>query len=308
MKSIVVLFPYFGKLPAQYGAWRASALGNANIDFMFFTDCDVEPADNIIVHKMEFDDFRKMVQEKFDFPVILDRPYKICDFRPAFAYVLADYVKSYDFWGWGDLDVVYGDIRHFVTDDVLSHHKLISGWGHFTLYHNDDDTNTYFMKEVDGYQSYKDAFTKHESAFFDEYSHKGFGDKWAGCRPEECWREWPFDNVSKPKQAYHFCSLNRGWKQVLFEHVGNKLYMVKYENGELKKKESMYAHFQHRGYMKDTVTDYSHFLVTPDGIMDYPRKCAKLRLRWLSRKRRIRTWRCQFHDYIVWKLNLSHYK
>ena len=94
MKSIIVIFPHFGKLPPQYRMWLASALYNTDIDFLFFTDCDVEPAKNIIVHKMSFADFRKMVQSKFDFPIVLDRPYKICDYRPAFAYLLSDYIKS----------------------------------------------------------------------------------------------------------------------------------------------------------------------------------------------------------------------
>ena len=227
--------------------WRASASYNTDIDFLFFTDCDVEPAKNIIVHKMTFADFRQMVQDKFDFPIVLDRPYKICDYRPAFAHILSDYIKGYDFWGWGDLDVVYGDIRHFVTDEVLSCHKMISGYGHFTLYRNDEYTNTFFMKDVDGYVSYKEAFTEQRSMYFDEYEYKGFGDKWRGCHPDECWLEWPFDNASKPKQSYHFNSLTRGWKQIIFEHIGNKLYMLRFNHGKLEKKESLYAHFQHRG-------------------------------------------------------------
>ena len=42
MKSIIVLFPFFGKLPPQYKMWRESALKNPSIDFMFFTDAEVE--------------------------------------------------------------------------------------------------------------------------------------------------------------------------------------------------------------------------------------------------------------------------
>ena len=308
MKSIIVIFPHFGTLPPQYKMWRASALGNPDIDFLFFTDCDVEPAKNIIVHKMSFDDFRQIVQSKFDFPIILDRPYKICDYRPGFAYILSDYVKDYDFWGWGDLDVVYGDIRHFVTDDVLSKYKMISGYGHFTLYSNDDYTNTFFMKEVNGYVDYKDAFTQQKSMYFDEYEYKGFGDKWRGCHPELCWLEWPFDNASKPKQSYHFNSLTRGWQQVIFEHVGNKLFMLRFNNGQLEKKESLYAHFQHRGFMKDRVTDYSHFLVTPRAIIDYPKHFVNLRLRWLCRNRSLMTKYYQWKDRIIWKLGMSKMK
>lgn len=305
MKSIIVIFPYFGKLPPQYKMWRASALYNTDIDYLFFTDCDVESAENIIVHKMSFTEFRQITQSKFDFPIVLDRPYKICDYRPAFAYILSEYVKDYDFWGWGDLDVVYGNIRHFVTDDVLSRYKMISGFGHFTLYKNDDYTNTFFMKEVEGFVSYRDAFTQRRSMFFDEYEYKGFGDKWRGCHPEDCWLEWPFDNASKPKQSYHFNSMTRGWKQVIFEHIGNKLYMLRFNNGRLEKQESLYAHFQHRGFMKDKVTDYSHFLVTPGAIIDYPRHFVNLQLRWLCRNRSIMTMYYQWKDRILWKLKHS---
>lgn len=302
MKSIVVLFPHFGTLPPQYKMWRESALRNPDIDFMFFTDCDVESTPNIFVHKMQFSDFRQMMARAFDFPILLDRPYKICDYRPAFAYALSDYVKGYDFWGWGDLDVVYGDIRAFVTDEVLSHYKMISGYGHFTLYHNDENTNTYFMKPVEGYVDYKEALTRPESMYYDEYGYKGFGDKWKECRPADCWLDWPFDNASKPKQSYHFNSLTRGWKQVIFEHVGNKLYMIRFNHGKMEKKESLYAHFQHRPFMKDKVTDYSHFLVTPNAIIDYPKHFVHLRLRWYCRNRSIMTLYYRWRDRILWKI------
>ena len=77
MKSIVIIFPYFGKLPVQYKMWRESALRNPSVDFMFFTDADVEPAKNIFVHNMKFEKFREIVQSSFDFPITLDRPYKL---------------------------------------------------------------------------------------------------------------------------------------------------------------------------------------------------------------------------------------
>lgn len=305
MKTIIVIFPHFGTLPPQYKMWRASALYNTDIDFMFFTDCDVQPAKNIIVHKMTFADFRQMVQNKFDFPIVLDRPYKICDYRPAFAYIFSKYVKGYDFWGWGDLDVVYGDIRHFITDEVLSSYKMFSGYGHFTLYKNDEFTNTFFMKDVDGFVSYKEAFTQQRSMYFDEYEYKGFGDKWRKCHPGDCWLEWPFDNASKPKQSYHFNSMTRGWKRVIFEHIDKKLFMIRFNQGKIEKKESLYAHFQHRGFMKDRVTDYRHFLVTPSAIIDYPRHHVTLRLRWLCRNRSLMTQYYQWKDRILWKLKLS---
>ena len=65
MKSIVIIFPYFGVLPVQYKMWRESAFRNPSVDFMFFTDADVEPAKNIIVHKMKFNAFQHLVQVSY---------------------------------------------------------------------------------------------------------------------------------------------------------------------------------------------------------------------------------------------------
>ncbi len=304
MKSIVIIFPYFGTLPAQYKMWRASAVRNPSVDFMFFTDADIQPADNIIVHKMTFAEFCQLVQKAFDFKIVLDRPYKLCEYKQAYGYILQDYIKNYDFWGFGDLDLVYGDIRTFLTEKILKK-KFLLGWGHLTLLHNDEDANTYFMKKVSGYQNYQDAFTTKTITFFDEYGYKGCSDKWRDCRPDDCWLEWPFDNASKPKQSYHFNSQNRGWKQVIFEHIGNKLYMIRFNDGKLEKRESLYAHFQHRSFMTDRVTDYQHFLVTPRAIIDYPRHPVYVRLRWYCRNRSWITKYYQWKDLIIWKLGLS---
>ncbi len=304
MKSIVIIFPYFGVLPVQYKMWRASALYNSSVDFMFFTDANVKPENNIIVHKMQFSEFQKIVQQAFDFPIVLDRPYKLCEYKQAYGYILHDYIRDYDFWGFGDLDLVYGDIRSFLTDSVMEH-SFILGWGHLTLLRNNEDANTYFMKQEEGYQNYRDAFTTSKITFFDEFDHKGCSDKWRDCRPEDCWLEEPFDNVSKPKQSYHFCSLNRGWKQVIFEHIDNKLYMLRFNDGKLEKKESLYAHFQHRGMMKDYIKDYNHFLVTPNGMIDYPKSFVIFKLRLFCRKHWLRTKYYQWRDYIIWRLHMN---
>ena len=253
---------------------------------------------------MKFSDFQIITQKAFDFQITLDRPYKLCEYKQAYGFILQDYIKGYDFWGFGDLDLVYGDLRSFFTEKVLSH-KFLLGWGHLTLLHNDEDTNTYFMKQVAGYQNYKDAFTTSKITFFDEYGYNGCSDKWRDCRPNDCWLEWPFDNASKPKQSYHFNSLTRGWQQVIFEHIDKKLYMLRYNNGRLEKKESLYAHFQHRGFMKDRVTDYSHFLITPNAIIDYPKHFVNLRLRWLCRNRSLMTRYFQWKDRILYKLGLT---
>lgn len=305
MKSIVLIFPYFGKLPVQYKMWRESALRNPTVDFMFFTDAEVKPAKNIIVHKMLFKEFKQLIQAVFDFPIVLDRPYILCDFKPVYGQALQQHIKKYDYWGYGDLDVVYGDLRAFFTDKILSRYKFFLGFGHLTLYSNDEETNNYFKVIIPGYQDYRKVLTIHKQTFFDEYDHKGTADKWKECRTEDCFLDWQFDNIAPPKQSYHMNSLTRGWQQVLFEHIDNKLFMIRINNGNIEKKESLYAHFQHRGFMKDRVTDYNHFLITPGSIINFPKRFVIIQLRILCRKRLLMTKYFQWKDRIIWKLGLS---
>ncbi len=308
MKSIILIYPYFGTLPSQYKMWRASALQNPSVDFMFFTDAAVEPAYNIIVHKMCFDEFRGMVQQVFDFPIVLDRPYKLCEYKQTYGLVLHNYIKEYDYWGFGDIDAVLGDLRAFITNEVLTH-QFILGWGHLTLLHNDSETNTYFMHQEDGFQDYHDAFTTSRITFFDEFGHGGCSDKWRTCIPADCWLQEPFDNVSKPKQAYHFNSLTHPyWQQIVFEYYQGKLYAVRFRNGMIEKRETLYAHFQHRPFMRDSVKDYAHFLVTPSAIIDYPRHFSKLWIRYYCRRQTLRTKYYQWKDRIIWKLGLFHFR
>ena len=86
------------------------------------------------------------------------KPYKINDFKGLFAYLFPEIVAGYDFWGHLDNDIVLGNVRHFVTPEILADHDVISPldppdkkkhylrtWGAFTLYRNTNVTNELFF-------------------------------------------------------------------------------------------------------------------------------------------------------------------
>src|SRR6185295_13297049 len=68
--------------------------------------------------------------------------YKLCDLRPAYGLIHARDIAGFDFWGFGDIDVVYGDLRGYFTEERLRHQLLschgrrISG--HLTLLANNE--------------------------------------------------------------------------------------------------------------------------------------------------------------------------
>ena len=82
--------------------------------------------------------------------------------------------------------------------------------------------------------------------------------------------------------------------------------MLRFKDGKLEKKESLYAHFQHRPFMKDQVKNYDHFLITPGSMIDYPNHFTVLKLRFYSRKRDLMTKYYQWKDRILWKIGKGH--
>jgi hypothetical protein len=97
----------------------------------------------------------------------LDAPYKLCDYKPTYGYVFADYISQYDYWGYCDVDMIFGNLRHFLTEDIIGRYDKYYKLGHLTLFHNDSENNTAFMTE--DVVSYREAFTTKRIAVFDEF-------------------------------------------------------------------------------------------------------------------------------------------
>lgn len=54
----------------------------------------------------------------------------IKDLKPAFGEVFAEWTRNYTHFGFGDTDVVYGDLRRFVLIDELERYDIISAVSH----------------------------------------------------------------------------------------------------------------------------------------------------------------------------------
>ena len=87
---------------------------------------------------------KELFQNHYDFPISISAPYKFCDFRPAFGEIFSDYLVGYDYWGHCDVDLIWGDIRKFVTDDVLTKYKRIFSRGHCSIYENSSEVNAFY--------------------------------------------------------------------------------------------------------------------------------------------------------------------
>jgi hypothetical protein len=164
-----LIVPYFGKRPSYFSLVLRSMAHNPDVHWLLITDqpvTDIPP--NVTVQWCEFEDVVKRVQANFDFEISLERPYKLCDFRPAFGEIFADELVGYDFWGHSDLDVLFGRIREHIPAEAFEADKILFQ-GNFALYRNTADAARWFRHEV-GRISYRKVMTTPAAMHFDEWA------------------------------------------------------------------------------------------------------------------------------------------
>jgi hypothetical protein len=174
-KKIAVIIPYFGRWPEWIDYFFLSCINNPSIDWIFPTDCPVPGvgADNLRFVPLTLQDLNEIAGLKLDLYLDIRYPYKICDLRPAYGEIFNDLIRDYDFWGYGDLDLVYGNIRKFVPDPSLDNYDIISNHtdfitGHFCLLRNTPEINELF--KTGG--TYRSAFKDKYYTGFDEQLKK----------------------------------------------------------------------------------------------------------------------------------------
>lgn len=66
------------------------------------------------------------------------------------------------------MDLVWGNIREFLTDEILEKYDRIGNQGHSTLFKNNPDVNLRYKKCIGGLLNYRDVYTSEKSFCFDE--------------------------------------------------------------------------------------------------------------------------------------------
>lgn len=171
-QSIALLTCWYGNYPWYFPYFIHSCGYNPSIDFIIITDnTELIPhkPENVKIICKTLDEIKTIATEKLGFVVNIDYPYKLCDFKPAYGFLFPEIIDGYDFWGIEDIDIVYGNIRTFITDEMLSEYDVISSrhdyiTGSFCLFRNNDYINTLFMQSCD----YREVFSSSTHFCFDE--------------------------------------------------------------------------------------------------------------------------------------------
>ena len=169
--SIAIVIAHFGPWPVWVNFFLESCRANKTVNWILFSDAD--PPDNRCANvkhvTIDFREYRKQISRELGIEVEADDPYKLCDIKPALPLIHAELLGSYDFVGFGDLDVIYGDIRAIYDEHILSNYDLLSTSpdrvsGHFCLMRNRTDLITAFRRA----RGWKDAMSRRDNVGFDE--------------------------------------------------------------------------------------------------------------------------------------------
>lgn len=151
--KIGIIIPYFGKWPSYFNIFLKGCSNNSWMDIIFFTDCEIpdEHPTNITFIPTTLKALNILINNKLGRSFSINNAYKLCDFRPTYGLVFEDYLIDYDFWGYGDIDLVYGDLKPFIIDriidgfDVLSNRSEILS-GSLSLFRNNTTLKNLFNK------------------------------------------------------------------------------------------------------------------------------------------------------------------
>lgn len=172
--SIALVTTWIGPWPFWMSAFLLSCQHNPTVDWIIFTDNEAPPDSpaNVYFRFIDITTFCNLASHKLGFRCELspDYAYKLCDYKVAYGHIYEDFLKSYDFWGHCDLDIVWGSIRSFMTPELLWANDIISSRvrrlsGHFTIYRNTRANNRLY-RLIPGFRSLLSIVN--QSMFIDE--------------------------------------------------------------------------------------------------------------------------------------------
>lgn len=261
--KVCLIMPYFGKLPNYFDLWLKTCTYNPDIDFIIITDNEIKsPQNNIRVIHSTFEQLTKMVDEKIHYEVNLEAPYKLCDFKPAYGLIFQDLLEGYDFWGYCDCDLLFGDIKSFITEEIFLNHDMIQLLGHMTFIRNNNECNNMFNRDCG------DINFERLSKFpivvgFDEFGIPSI-------MYEEKMRIYSNPRIIADILPYHdrliMNNRNNNYPQI-FSWENGKVFRYYETDNKLCIEEIMYIHLQKRYMEFDCNLKETEYLIVPDKII-----------------------------------------
>lgn len=287
-KKCIFILPYFGKFNNYFQLFLNSFSYNSSFDLLIITDCEDKynyPA-NVRLVKSTLAEVKAIAEQKLSFEVCLDKPYKLCDFKPAYGLLFEEYIRGYEYWGHCDCDILFGNLEEILTPLLEQGYDKLFAAGHMTIYKNTYENNRRFMSLHNGVAIYKEAFTTSDIYVFDEDCqskhhndnnvHSIFLESGVKVFSEDLSMN-PSAGSAKFIQAKYIPQERKFIKQLYvkarYYFDKGDIFSLYAQEGRLKRRDYLYLHFQMRKMRVDKKITMDHPIeILPDRF----RFCRKI--------------------------------
>ncbi|SFH62511.1 hypothetical protein SAMN05216405_4614 [Lachnospiraceae bacterium NLAE-zl-G231] len=257
---------WFGKLPDYLSIWLKTCKFNKRFYFLLITDerINITLPNNVRYIVFTKEKFLMRIGERIIKNPSLDEPYRVCDFRPMYGIIFKEELVGYDFWGYCDIDLIFGDISTFISKRDFNEKDAIFNGGHFTLLKNNEQMNNLYKCKGSLFR-YKTVAKRDAIYAFDETT--GIQNI-ARVNNVNARFGIPYiDTESKYTQLRSRMECSNPNNQAFFWEKGH-LYRVKEENKTCYYQEIAYMHLQKRKLtiLDERVMSSESFWVMPKGF------------------------------------------
>lgn len=265
--KVSIIAAYFGSLPSNFRYWLASCGWNPSIDFLIFTDQQVDGAPkNVHIEPMSFEEVGRLASGALSYEVCLKRPYKLCDYKPAYGLIFKRWLNGYDYWGHCDLDMVFGNLEKTFVEYRLHDYQRFLSLGHLSLYKNDSFMNRAFMLDAEGSPGWREAFSSDRSFAFDEVGMREI------CRGNgiSFFEGRPFADISKIYRRFRLALDDVNYDSQAFYVERGGVFRSYESDGVVRSDEFAYIHFKERAFGGDQMRSGSTscYFIGPEGFLE----------------------------------------
>lgn len=170
--STCFILPWYGNYPLWMKYFLRSAAYNPGFNWLLVSDEKPKEKlpENFKYLELSITQFEGLVFKSVGITPQITHPYKFCDFKPAFGDIFSEYLTGFDYWGYCDLDVVFGNLPKLLAPFYNRQFDIFAPDtdffpGHFCLFRNSDYINSLYRKAF----NYKKVFSAEYVFFFDEF-------------------------------------------------------------------------------------------------------------------------------------------
>ena len=268
--KVCFINPYFGLFPKHFNYWLECCRRNPDYTWIIITDSNenYDYPTNVRIIKTYLSELKKRIEKLVGFTVCLDKPYKLCDVRPLFGDLFSKEIEEYTHWGYCDFDLIFGNLNHFFSDDILERYDKVSAMGHMTVLKKTESIVNLYKT-----CNYRKVLQDNRNRTFDELMFSPNINELIVDHNLKLKKTVEYSDIGATNYNFHLFKYISGkkttkedYKPTIFWYTNGILYKAYLNNEKVLMEEIAYVHFSRRA-IEAPKEIYNRFAIIPNEII-----------------------------------------